>query len=43
MEDGTIFIDGPFLTVPFGLGSELELTVGPSLTVIGMHPERRER
>lgn len=43
MEDGTIFIDGPFLTVPFGLGSELELTVGPALTVIGMHPERRER
>lgn len=43
MEEGTIYIDGPFLTANFGLGSELVLTPGQPLAIVGMHPERRER
>ncbi len=43
MEDGMIYVDGPFLAVAFGLGAELSLSPGPMLRVIGMDPERRER
>jgi NAD+ kinase len=43
MEDGVICVDGPWMNLPFSLGATLELTPGPSLRIIGMDPELRER
>lgn len=43
MDGGTIYVDGPYIQIPFRLGSELELNRGPRLTVIGLDPGRRER
>lgn len=43
MEDGMIYLDGPFDTVRFGLGTLLEVGAGPRLVLVGMDPELRER
>jgi NAD+ kinase len=43
MDGGRIYIDGPYLTLPFPLGSVLSIHEGPLLRMVGMHPELRER
>jgi NAD kinase len=43
MHGGRIYVDGPWLTIPFGLGARLELSEGPPLVVLGMDPAVRER
>jgi NAD+ kinase len=43
MDGGTIYVDGPYIQIPFQLGSELKLNQGPRLTVFGLDAGRRER
>ena len=43
MEGGMVYVDGPYIQLPFRLGAELKLTRGPSLEVVGLDPARRER
>jgi NAD kinase len=43
MQDGRLYVDGPWMTIPFGLGSSLELSEGPPLRILGMDPAVRER
>lgn len=43
MQSGQVFIDGPYLTLPFRLGDVLTLRQGPQLVVLGMDPALRER
>lgn len=43
MEGGALFIDGPYLTLPFPTGSEMSLRDGPTLELVAMDPHRRER
>jgi NAD+ kinase len=43
MTDGRVYIDGPYLEFSFALGDVLELTEGPPLRIVGMHPALRER
>lgn len=43
MDGGRVYVDGPYISFPLGLGSVLSLSEGPMLRVLGMHPEIRER
>jgi len=43
MDGGRIYVDGPYISLPFGLGASLEIRQGPELQIVGMDPERRER
>jgi NAD+ kinase len=43
MDGGMIYVDGPYIQIPFRLGAALKLTRGPSLRVVGLEPARRER
>ena len=43
MEGGVVYVDGPYIQIPFQLGAELRLIRGPSLRVVGLDPARRER
>lgn len=43
MDGGRLYIDGPHITAPFPLGATLRLSEGPSLDLVGIHPELRER
>lgn len=43
MEGGMIYVDGPWVQVPFPMGSELTLSEGPRLELLGVDPLRRER
>ena len=43
MPEGSLYVDGPYLQIPFGMGDLLELREGPQLRVLGMHPALRER
>lgn len=43
MHGGRLYVDGPWMTIPFGLGARLELSEGPPLVVLGMDPAVRER
>ena len=43
MDGGMIYVDGPYIQIPFRLGAELKLHRGPSIEVVGLDPARRER
>ncbi|TVR03085.1 MAG: hypothetical protein EA398_06105 [Deltaproteobacteria bacterium] len=43
MQNGQVFIDGPYITFPFRLGDTLTLREGVPLTILGMDPALRER
>lgn len=43
MHGGRLYLDGPWMTIPFGLGAHLSLSAGPPLRVLGMDPAVRER
>jgi hypothetical protein len=43
MQGGQLYVDGPWLKVPFGLGACLDIEEGPPLCVLGMDPSLRER
>lgn len=43
MDGGRIYVDGPYLSIPFPLGSVLSIHEGPLLRMLGMNPELRER
>jgi NAD kinase len=43
MEGGAVYVDGPYLKIPFPIGAVLKLTRGPSLELVAMDPLRRER
>ena len=43
MDGGMIYVDGPYIQIPFRLGAELKLHRGPSIDVVGLDPARRER
>lgn len=43
MEGGALYVDGPYMEIPFPIGAELEITEGPALSVLELDPMRRER
>lgn len=43
MDNGAIYVDGPWNVVPFEIGSELALSEGPPVRIVGMDPLLRER
>lgn len=43
MPGGRLYIDGPWMVIPFGLGALLELSEGPPFRILGMDPAVRER
>lgn len=43
MEDGAVYVDGPYLKIPLPIGALMELRDGPSLELVAMDPHRRER
>lgn len=43
MEGGAIYVDGPYLCIPFPIGATVRMTTGPSLELVAMDPLRRER
>lgn len=43
MDDGRVYVDGPYISIPFPLGSTLALGEGPRLRVVDMDVDRRER
>jgi NAD+ kinase len=43
MEGGAVYVDGPYLQIPFPIGSTLRMARGPSLELVAMDPLRRER
>ena len=43
MQDGCLYVDGPYMRLPFVLGDTLEVSRGRPLHLLGMHPDRRER
>lgn len=43
MGNGRIYVDGPYLEIPFEYGDVLEVSPGPPLSVLDVHPELRGR
>lgn len=43
MDNGALYVDGPWNVVPFEIGSELTLSEGPPIRIVGMDPLLRER
>ncbi len=43
MDGGMIYMDGPYIEVPFALGAELELSEGPPIELVELDARRRER
>ena len=43
MDDGVVYVDGPYIDIPFHLGAVLDLTEGPPLEIVALDPARRER
>lgn len=42
MQDGVLYVDGPWNTIPFHLGDTVDIRRGPPLLLLGMDPDRRE-
>lgn len=43
MEDGCVYVDGPYNEIPFPIGADLDLSEGPPLALLEVDPRRRER
>lgn len=43
MPDGRIYVDGPFLEIPFDYGDELEIREATPIQLLDVHPELRGR
>lgn len=43
MDGGAVYVDGPYIEIPFQIGSELTLSEGPPLRLVELDPVRRER
>ena len=43
MSQGYAYIDGPYESIPFGLGEEMRVSTHEPLRIMGLEPSRRER
>lgn len=43
MDGGAIYVDGPYIEIPFELGAEMALSEGPPIELVELDPLRRER
>jgi len=43
MDGGMVYVDGPYMAIPFPLGATLALTPGPRVHIVDLNVDRRER